>query len=328
MKPFAKERAVEIVRSIRDQSVVVLGDVMLDEFVWGDVSRISPEAPVPVVDIQRETVHLGGAANVLANLVALGAKACVVGVIGKDSAGERLRDKLREISPRHQDQYLVEEEARQSTIKTRIIAHSQLVVRADRESRNPVSAQSEERLLSALREALEHASAFVVSDYDKGVVTPRILAEILPMAYERIPVLIDPKIRNFQLYHPATLITPNHHEALRLMNLEENTDTNLRSAAQMIRDKLRCDSVLITRGDKGMVLLEGDADPVFVETTAREVYDVTGAGDTVIATLAAALAGGASILEAANVANHAAGIVVGKVGTATATATELLASFK
>jgi D-beta-D-heptose 7-phosphate kinase/D-beta-D-heptose 1-phosphate adenosyltransferase len=148
------------------------------------------------------------------------------------------------------------------------------------------------------------------------------------MAYERIPVLIDPKIRNFQLYHPATLITPNHHEALRLMNLEENTDTNLRSAAQMIRDKLRCDSVLITRGDKGMVLLEGDADPVFVETTAREVYDVTGAGDTVIATLAAALAGGASILEAANVANHAAGIVVGKVGTATASATELLASFK
>lgn len=328
MKPFAKERAVEIVRSIRDQSVVVLGDVMLDEFVWGDVSRISPEAPVPVVDIQRETVHLGGAANVLANLVALGAKACVVGVIGKDSAGERLREKLREISPRHQDQYLVEEEARQSTIKTRIIAHSQLVVRADRESRNPVSAQSEERLLSALREALEHASAFVVSDYDKGVVTPRILAEILPMAYERIPVLIDPKIRNFQLYHPATLITPNHHEALRFMSLEENTDTNLRSAAQMIRDKLRCDSVLITRGDKGMVLLERDADPVFVETTAREVYDVTGAGDTVIATLAAALAGGASILEAANVANHAAGIVVGKVGTATATATELLASFK
>jgi len=327
VKAFPKERGAEIVRAMRDQSIVVLGDVMLDEFVWGDVSRISPEAPVPVVDIQRETVHLGGAANVLANLIALGAKACVIGVIGKDSAGERLRASLREISTRQVDHYLVEEDGRPSTIKTRIIAHSQLVVRADRECRSPISAHSEERIITALREALKGAAAFVVSDYDKGVVTPRILAEILPLAYERIPVLIDPKIRNFARYHPATLVTPNHHEALRFMNLDENSDVGLRTAARMIRDKLRCDSVLITRGDRGMVLLEGDGDPVYVETTAREVYDVTGAGDTVIATLAAALAGGASILEAANVANHAAGIVVGKVGTATASAGEVLASF-
>ena len=181
-------RAKEIIDSMRGRKVVVLGDVMLDEFVWGDVTRISPEAPVPVVDIKRESAHLGGAANVLANLVALGANATVVGVVGNDAAGERLRDSLREVSP-GQDGFLVVDENRPSTIKTRIIAHSQLVVRADRELRTPVNGQTEKRIIEKLKDALEGASAFVVSDYDKGVVTPRILAEILPLAYSRIPVL-------------------------------------------------------------------------------------------------------------------------------------------
>ena len=156
--------------------------------------------------------------------------------------------------------------------------------------------------------------------------TPRILAEVLPAAYGRMPVLIDPKMRNFDSYRPATLVTPNHHEALRLANLEEDSDADLQTAALMIRARLICDAVLITRGDRGMMLLEGERDPVRVETTAREVYDVTGAGDTVIATLAAALAAGASITEAAVLANQAAGIVVGKLGTATASAEEVLAS--
>lgn len=311
---------------MRGRKVVVLGDVMLDEFVWGDVTRISPEAPVPVVDIKRESAHLGGAANVLANLVALGANATVVGVVGNDAAGERLRDSLREVSP-GQDGFLVVDENRPSTIKTRIIAHSQLVVRADRELRTPVNGQTEKRIIEKLKDALESASAFVVSDYDKGVVTPRILAEILPLAYSRIPVLVDPKIRNFSSYRPATLVTPNHHEALRMTNLENDTDDGLAEAAKLIRKRLGCDAVLITRGDQGMMLQEGDEGAIFVATAAREVYDVTGAGDTVIATLAAALATGASLVEAAMLANNAAGIVVGKVGTATATATELIDSF-
>jgi len=311
---------------MRGRKVVVLGDVMLDEFVWGDVTRISPEAPVPVVDIKRESAHLGGAANVLANLVALGADATVVGVVGNDAAGERLRDSLREVSP-GQDGFLVVDENRPSTIKTRIIAHSQLVVRADRELRTPVNGQTEKRIIEKLKDALEGASAFVVSDYDKGVVTPRILAEILPLAYSRIPVLVDPKIRNFSSYRPATLVTPNHHEALRMTNLENDTDDGLANAAKLIRDRLGCDAVLITRGDRGMMLQEGDEGAIFVATAAREVYDVTGAGDTVIATLAAALATGASLVEAAMLANNAAGIVVGKVGTATANATELIDSF-
>ena len=324
--PLSQQRAGEIIRAMSDRKIVVLGDVMLDEFVWGDVTRISPEAPVPVVDIRRESVHLGGAANVLANIVALGAAACVVGVIGNDVAGERIKTTLREASPRA-DEYLAVDDQRPSTTKTRIIAHSQLVVRADREQRQPVNGQVEQRLIENLKNALQTADAFVVSDYDKGVVTPRILDEILQLAYDKVPVLIDPKIRNFAHYRPASLITPNHFEALRLTNQEEDSDEGLHQAARLIQERLDCDAVLITRGERGMMLLERSQEPIFVGTAAREVYDVTGAGDTVIAALAAALAAGASTLEAANLANHAAGIVVGKIGTATATAAELLATF-
>jgi len=325
MSQLSKTRASEILRAFRDRNVLVLGDVMLDEFVWGDVTRISPEAPVPVVDVRRESVHLGGAANVLANLVALGARGSVVGVVGNDGSGERLRTGLRELGTL--DQGVIVDETRPSTTKTRIIAHSQLVVRADRESRTPVSTKTEDQILSYLKDALKHSDAFVISDYDKGVVTPRILREILPIAYEQVPVLVDPKLRNFNHYRPATLVTPNHLEALRMSDTEDHSDDGSLHAAKVIREKLGCDAVLITRGDRGMMLLESNGQPVFVETAAREVYDVTGAGDTVIAALAGALASGANMLEAATLANHAAGIVVGKVGTATVSADELIASF-
>ena len=325
MSQLTKTRAAEILRNLRDRFVLVLGDVMLDEFVWGDVTRISPEAPVPVVDVRRESMHLGGAANVLANLVALGARGSVVGIVGNDAAGERLQNGLRELGA--QEGCLIVDESRPSTTKTRIIAHSQLVVRADRESRAAVTASIEDKIVSCLKDALKNADAFVVSDYDKGVVTPRILREILPLAYEHVPVLIDPKLRNFNSYRPATLVTPNHLEALRMSDSEDHSDDGSHQAAKVIREKLGCDAVLITRGDRGMMLLEGGGPPVYVETAAREVYDVTGAGDTVIAALASALATGATMVEAASFANHAAGIVVGKVGTATATAEELLATF-
>ena len=321
---LTKARASEILETIRDRNVVVLGDVMLDEFVWGDVTRISPEAPVPVVDVRRESVHLGGAANVLANLVALGARGSVVGVIGNDAAGERLKTGLRDLGA--QDQCLIVDETRPSTTKTRIIAHSQLVVRADRESRTQVNRTLEEKIVARLKSALGEADAFVVSDYDKGVVTPAILREILPLAYERVPVLIDPKLRNFNSYRPATLVTPNHLEALRMSDTDDHSDDGSHHAAKVIREKLGCDAVLITRGDRGMMLLEAGGDPVYVKTAAREVYDVTGAGDTVIAALAGALSAGATMLEAASLANRAAGIVVGKVGTATASAAELIAT--
>ena len=325
MPQLTKTRTSEILTTLQDRYVLVLGDVMLDEFVWGDVTRISPEGPVPVVDVRRESVHLGGAANVLANLIALGSRGSVVGVVGKDGPGERLQTELRERGS--QDGCLVVDESRRSTTKTRIIAHRQLVVRADRESRVPVPSKIEDQIIACLKEALKQADAFVVSDYDKGAVTPRILREILPLAYERVPVLIDPKLRNFNEYRPATLVTPNHLEALRMSDSEDHSDDGSHAAARVIREKLGCDAVLITRGDRGMMLLEGDAGPVYVETAAREVYDVTGAGDTVIAAPACALACGATMVEAASFANRAAGIVVGKVGTATVSADELLSSF-
>src|SRR6185369_9233268 len=327
MSQLTKIRATEILQTLRKRKVLVLGDVMLDEFVWGDVTRISPEGPVPVVDVRRESAHLGGAANVLANLIALGADGRVVGVVGRDYAGERLREELRQLQSSG-DVGVIVDESRRSTTKTRIVAHSQLVVRADRESRSPVSSEVEGKIIDQLKEGLAEAHAFVVSDYDKGVVTPAILREILPFAYERVPVLIDPKLRNFNSYRPATLVTPNHLEALRMSDTEDHSDDGSHDAARIIQQKLGCDAVLITRGDRGMMLLEAGGQPVYVETAAREVYDVTGAGDTVIAALAAALACGATMLEAAALANHAAGIVVGKVGTATATADELLATFE
>ena len=328
MPDLTRNRAAEILEEARHCRVVVLGDVMLDEFIWGDVTRISPEAPVPVVDIRRESTRLGGAANVLANAVALGASSTVVGVVGADAAADKLRDGLNRTGGVKTDISLIEDAQRPTTIKLRVIAHNQMVVRADREHRGHVNGNVESRIISTVTDAVAGAHALVISDYDKGVITPRILSQVLPSAYGRIPVLIDPKIRNFDSYRPATLITPNHHEALRLANLEEDNGDTLAEAARLIRKRLSCDAVLITRGEKGMMLIEGDSAPISVDTAAREVFDVTGAGDTVIATLATAMAAGASIPEAAVLANHAAGIVVGKVGTATASADEILSSLE
>jgi D-beta-D-heptose 7-phosphate kinase/D-beta-D-heptose 1-phosphate adenosyltransferase len=321
-------RAAEIVAGMRARTVAVFGDVMLDEFIWGDVRRISPEAPVPVVEVRRESVHLGGAANVLANLRALGVRAAVVGVVGADRAGERVRAELRDAGAHEPEENLITDVSRPTTLKTRIIAHSQPVVRADRERLTPVDGPVEERIVAALRKLLKVSDALVISDYDKGAVTRAVLGEILPAAEAAgVPVLIDPKLRNFDSYSPATLVTPNHHEALRVTNTEDDTDEGVARAARLIRERLGCRSVLITRGERGMMLLEGGGEPVYVPTAAREVYDVTGAGDTVIATLAASLVSGATLTEAAMLANHAAGVVVGKLGTATATAEEVLASF-
>src|SRR2546423_13810562 len=230
---------------MRDRTVVGFGEVGLEEFVWGDGARLSPEAAVPVVDIRRESVHLGGAANVLANLRSLGARAAVVGVVGGDRAGERVRAELREAGALDAEEGLIVDVSRPTTVKTRIIAHSQLVVRADRERRAPVEGPLEERIIAALQKLLREADALVVSDYDKGAVTPRVLDRVLPAAeVAGVPALVDPKIRNFDSYRPATLVTPNHHEALRMTNSEDDTDDGMARAARSIRDRLGCPSAL------------------------------------------------------------------------------------
>jgi D-beta-D-heptose 7-phosphate kinase/D-beta-D-heptose 1-phosphate adenosyltransferase len=310
---------------MRGRRVLVLGDVMLDEFVWGDVSRISPEAPVPVVRVTRQSFHVGGAGNVAAGVRALGGEAALAGAVGADDAGARVRAALDAagVAPR-----LVElPPGRPTTVKTRIVAHGQQVVRADREDASDVPRAVEEELLEAFREELPRCQAVVVSDYQKGVVTARVLRRALPLARRLgVSVLVDPKVRHFRLYRGASVVTPNQLEAEQATGLPIRSEGDLAAAGRRILARLACRAALVTRGEHGMTLFERGRAPLHVPTAAREVFDVTGAGDTVIATMALALAAGASLPEAAVLANAAAGVVVGKVGTAQATPAEVLAA--
>lgn len=325
MKRLNKVRAAALLESFIERRILVIGDLMLDEFLWGRARRIAPEAPVPVVEIERETLHLGGAGNVAANLASLGASPMIVGVIGSDGTGERLREEIARTGIK--DAALIVDQSRPTTLKTRIIAHSQHVVRTDREKKNPVDMDIERELAASFLELLSNAEAVIVSDYEKGVITPSLLQFILPAAAEKgIPVCIDPKLKNFELYRPATIVTPNQQEAESVSRIAIESIESLERAGRHLRDMLGGVNILITRGEGGMSLFNGDQAVTHVPTVAREVYDVTGAGDTVAAALTLALACDASTIEAAIVANHAAGIVVGKVGTASATAEEILSS--
>ncbi len=322
---IARERAEELSRQFDGKRIIVLGDLMLDEFIFGRVRRISPEAPVPVVEVERQTLTLGGAGNVAANLVALGAEPQPIGIVGDDTDGERLRLALNKAGVSHLG--LITDAQRPTTLKTRIIAHNQQVVRADRESKQVVSEAIENRLIETFYEQLENADAVVVSDYHKGALSPRVLRETLAAASQReLMVCLDPKLRNFASYQPVTIITPNHQEASEAAGVAIEDAQSLRQAGKRILETLACRAVLITRGEEGMSLFTDDGRLTDIATVAREVYDVTGAGDTVIATLTLALASGASFVEAAVLANHAAGVVVGKLGTATVTRQELLAT--
>lgn len=317
----AHEALLKVLGRTEPPRVLVVGDVMLDRFVWGDVGRISPEAPVPVVRVQRETVHLGGAANVAANLRSMGASAAVTGILGRDAAGELLSSNLEEAGI---ESRLIAAAGRETTVKTRIIARAQQVVRVDREDDGKLDPTNGDRLLHEIRSGLSDADALVISDYGKGVVSGDLLGTVLPEAREcGLPVVIDPKPRNFSHYQPATIISPNEAEAARATALEIHNDQDCLAAARAVLDRLETDSVLITRGERGMLLLERNGEPLYIPATAREVYDVTGAGDTVVAVLAMALGSGASLEEAARLANHAAALVVGKVGTAWTTLDEI-----
>lgn len=323
MMTLARARAEQLTAKFADRRILVLGDLMLDEFIWGRVRRISPEAPVPVVEVERQTLTLGGAGNVAANLVALGARPVPFGVVGGDANADRMRAAFSDIDVASHG--IVVDPSRTTTLKTRIIAHNQQVVRADRESRAPVTAAIEDAIIAHFAEALAAADAVVVSDYNKGLLTPRLLAETLAAARRRErPVCLDPKTRSFANYQPVTVITPNHQEAAEAAGVAIEDEASLTEAGRRLLSAVSCRAVLITRGEEGMALFTDDGAVTHIPTVAREVYDVTGAGDTVIATLGLALAAGASFAEAAILANHAAGVVVGKVGTATVTRDELL----
>jgi rfaE bifunctional protein kinase chain/domain len=323
-----RNRVETIFAAFPSKTILLVGDVMLDAFIWGKVARISPEAPVPVVEILRETHRLGGSTNVAANISALGGVPIPIGVVGRDTAAQHIEELLLETRIEAHGLLRV---ARPTTLKTRIIAHNQQVVRTDRETREPLSSDANKDLAALFMQYLPRAAAVIISDYDKGVVNRELLAMILPEARRAgVPVYLDPKVHHADYYRPITLITPNHREAELLSGMMIDSETALEEAGRKLLVRFECEYALITRGELGMSLFSasGQVGPHHLPTFAREVFDVTGAGDTVIATLALARAAGATMEESAIIANHAAGIAVGKVGTATVSRSELLADFE
>ena len=302
--------------------ITVVGDVIMDEFLWGRVDRISPEAPVPVVEVERQSHMLGGAGNVVNNIIALGGQALLCGVIGNDPIGKKLARILGKLDKVTDG--LVVENRRPTTMKTRVVAHSQQVVRVDREERKPVDEKSIGRILAILEEELNASDAIVVADYGKGVVTRSLMDGIRSLSQERQIILaVDPTVRNLALYKDVTLITPNNHEAQQMSGIQIEDDQSLRRAGAHLLEELGCQMVLVTQGDKGMTLFEGNGQTTQIPTVARKVFDVSGAGDTVVAAFTLALAAGLTPGQAAVLANLAAGIVVGEVGTATVAASRL-----
>lgn len=321
-QPSSPQALRQYIQRFPQASVLVVGDLILDHYVMGKVSRISPEAPVPVVHVESESLRLGGAANVFNNILALGGKADLCGVIGADESGRLL---MKELGAKRSGRGgVVIDHDRPTTRKSRVIAHNQQIVRYDIEGRNELKAGLQRRILRYVESRLRELSCVVVSDYAKGVVSPGLMSEITRLAaLRKVPVIVDPKVEHFGYYKGVTVVTPNHLEAAQASGLHGDDDQTINEAGTIIRQRLGCRSVLITRGEKGMSLYEGDGMSWHLPTQARQVYDVTGAGDTVIGTLALALSTGASIKNGAILANHAAGIVVGMVGTATVSPKQL-----
>jgi len=325
---LTKKRVQEYAQQFAKTRISVLGDVMLDRYFWGDVDRISPEAPVPVVRVTKRSEQLGGAANVARNLRALDVDVRIAGVTGDDRESGEVRSLLAEEGI--EDGGLIEVPDRETTEKVRIIARSQQVVRADFESDDAIGDDAKKRLFDAVRGHADDCDALLVSDYGKGVVSRDYLLELIALWRERgKPVLVDPHVGHFPWYRGATVITPNAREALRGSSLPPGTRDVDSDGAFQIREDLQLDALLVTRGEHGMSLYYGDGQrqEVHIPTVAKEVYDVTGAGDTVIGVLTAALAAGVDIVDAVVMANQAAGEVVKEVGTTAVSRDALLKAF-
>lgn len=317
-------RLCDAISRFSECRILVIGDIMLDTFLWGEVSRISPEAPVPVVEVQAESQLLGGSANVANNVAGLGGQVVVSGVVGNDSAGHKLVE-LFQCNNIGTDG-LIFEDGRPTTTKTRVIARNQQVVRFDREWRAPLQDSSTKEILSFLRKNLTAVDALIVSDYAKGVVTKVLLDNLRTIVTDiPVPVMVDPKVQHIDYYRSFTMVTPNHHEAENMSGIQIRDEESLVRVGQSLLRRLECKTLLITRGREGMSLFHQDGTIHHIPTLARHVYDVTGAGDTVIATMTLAMVAGLSAQEAALLANLAAGIVVGEVGTAAVSREQLLA---
>ncbi|MEW6088990.1 MAG: D-glycero-beta-D-manno-heptose-7-phosphate kinase [bacterium] len=317
------KRLKEILNSFRGKKVLIFGDIMVDRYIWGTVSRISPEAPVPIVNITRESYTLGGATNVLNNIYALGGEVYLAGVIGNDDMGKTVFSEIKKMNIGVEG--IIMDNDRPTTLKTRIIAHNQQVVRLDREKKDKVKDNIKNKIIKYLDNIIKKADIIVISDYAKGVVTPELIKYIINLAknYGR-NILVDPQVDHFHSYHGVTCLTPNHHEAGFAAGIPIVDEKTLDLAAKKLIKELNCKGILITQGEDGMSYFGNNGDYFHIPAMAREVFDVTGAGDTVISAFSLALASGASMYESAYIGNLAAGIVIGKVGTAVTTIKEIL----
>ncbi|MFH1215278.1 MAG: D-glycero-beta-D-manno-heptose-7-phosphate kinase [Pseudomonadota bacterium] len=318
-----KQNLHDAIQKFSSARVLVIGDIIVDHFIWGTVTRISPEAPVPVVNVTDESLLLGGSANVLHNLYDLGGSATLCGVIGNDFMGDHMISLLEKMNSPTSG--VIRSDDRPTTKKTRIVAQSQQVVRFDREKSGPLPHETIDSLLAFIDANISSFDAVIISDYSKGVICARLMDHLRGLLSRHpIPMIVDPKPIHTELFQKATIITPNNHEAEKMSGVAITDSSSLLQAASTLQAKLNCTAVLITRGEAGMALFEKGKSIFTIPTVAKEIYDVTGAGDTVIASLALGLAGGLNFADAATLANFAAGIVVGKVGTATASAKELM----
>ena len=324
---FEKDRIIDIVLGMSGKQVLIVGDIMLDEYIWGSVNRISPEAPVPVVDVSDKTIRLGGAANVASNLSSVGVTPIIASVIGNDSNGIKLSSELEKIGC--EVSAIIISDERPTTTKTRIMAHSQQVVRVDSEDNSPIDANNEKQLLSKIQDIIESIDAVVISDYGKGVITPTLLEKLteLTKKYSKF-VSVDPKENHWDYYKNVHIITPNLKEGYQSLGLTlkkmPDEETIIEKGWEIV-DKYSLKYLLLTLSEKGMMLFDNDSrNQTHLHTVAKDVFDVTGAGDTVISIFTASIASGANPIEATYIANHAAGISVAEVGTVSVTSEELI----
>ena len=327
MKRQNFNRLKAIVSNFRDKKILVIGDLILDEFVWGEVSRISPEAPVPVVWVKNESFMPGGASNVANNINSLGGKAYMVGIVGNDERAGILKGELEHRGVNVDG--IIRDSQRPTVLKTRVIAHHQQVVRIDREKVDPVKDSTIRKIVDFVEDVIGEMDGIIVEDYGKGLVTPKLLDKIVPLAKKKKKIIaVDPKEEHFSYYKGVTLLTPNNREASRAVGFDIKDKTSLRKAGFELLKKLKARIVLITLGEDGMMVFEENKSPKKIETIAQEVFDVSGAGDTVASSYTLALISGANSIQAAHIANCAAGIVVGKVGIAVVTEDEVIGRIK
>ena len=317
------QKYIEIIKNLKDVNVLIIGDLMLDRFIWGNVSRISPEAPVPVVEVTKETYMPGGAGNVACNINSLDSNAYLIGAISDDIYGDFFLKKYED--SKVDTSGIAKFGDRNTIVKTRVVAHQQQVVRVDRESKEQLKDELIDEVLKNIESKIKNSKVVILSDYGKGIINDKVLDFTIEQCNElNIPVLVDPKIENFKKYKNITCMTPNLLEACTGMGkIKINTETDIENLGCDILELLNAKSIIITRGEAGMSVFEEDQ-ITHIPTFAREVYDVTGAGDTVISTLAICLGNGLSIKDSAHIANFAAGIVVRKLGTATVKKQEII----